>query len=67
MFFTNSCGIVIRLSRNFFCKEPKGWCKPAKKAYDLVQRKRKIKALRVSVHQVCAGCRATDLRLSTKE
>lgn len=27
-------------------------CKPAKKAYDLVQRKRKIKALRVSVHQL---------------
>lgn len=52
MFFTNSCGIVIRLSRNFFCKEPKGWCKPAKKAYDLVQRKRKIKALRGSVHQL---------------
>lgn len=34
-------------------------CKPVKKAYDLVQRKQKIKALRGSVHQVCAGCRAT--------
>ena len=27
-------------------------CKPAKKAYDLVHRKRKIKALRSSVHQL---------------
>ena len=27
-------------------------CKPVKKAYDLVQRKQKIKALRGSVHQL---------------
>ena len=42
-------------------------CKPTKKTYDLVQRKRKIKALRGSVHQLCAGSRETGLRPSTEE
>ena len=33
-------------------------CKPVKKAYDLVQRKREIKALRGSVHQL-RSCKPT--------
>ena len=42
-------------------------CKPAKKAYNLVHRKRKIKALRGFVHQLRAGSRETGLRPSTVE